>query len=84
MVSFFRVNGIYLHLHWAKTFVHLILEEISVYSTEIYALEHKIVYFCEHGPVLKHTRRPCLSLAPEPALPPQTPDLPCHFDSDPV
>ena len=51
---------IYLHLHWAKIFVHLILEEISVYSTEICALDHEIVHFCEHGPVLKHTRRPML------------------------
>ena len=55
-----------------------------MYSKEICAHENNLVQFCEHGPVLKHTRRPCLSLAPEPALPPQTPDLPCHFDSDPV
>ena len=78
--------AIYLHLHWAKKIAHLSLEEISVYSTEICALEHKLVlvHFCEHGPVLKHTRRPCLSLAPEPALPAQLPNLPCHFDTDPV
>ena len=67
-----------------KIFVHLILEEISVYSTEICALEHRIVHVCEHGPVLKHTRRPCLSFAPEPALPAQLPNLPFHFDTDPV
>ena len=39
----------------------LILEEISRYSKEICALESKTVKFCEHGPTLKHTTRPCLS-----------------------
>lgn len=74
---------IHLHLRWTKN-AHLILEEMSVYSKEIRALENKTAQFCEHGPVLKHTKRPRSPFAPEPAFPAQLSDPPFNFDTDPV